>query len=108
LTTAFAVVAERLHGGSVAGIERCLARGKEAGQRRVGGSDHRRSTGRALRSRALNEDRRVAPFDAVERIEDRGVHDSPEPLARRVGGACRNQRVDEYLVPLQHLVDGDR
>ena len=50
-----------------------------------------------------NENRRVAPFDAVVRIEDRRVNDRPEPLTGGVRRIRRNERVDEDLIPVQHL-----
>jgi hypothetical protein len=49
----------------------------------------------------VNEDWSVSPLDAIERIEDRGVNDRPEPLTGRVGGIRCNERVDEDLVPIQ-------
>ena len=52
----------------------------------------------------MNKDWRVAPLDAVVRVEDRRVNDRPEPLTRRICGVRRNERVDEDLIPLQHLV----
>ena len=58
----------------------------------------------APRGAVGNENWRVAPFDAVVGVEDRGVHDRPEPLTRGIRRIRRNQRVDEDLVPLQHLV----
>ncbi len=52
-----------------------------------------------------NEYWRVASFDPVVGVEDRRVNDRPEPLTRRVRRTRRNQRVDEDLIPFQHLVD---
>jgi hypothetical protein len=45
-------------------------------------------------------------LDSVVGIEDRGVDDRAEPLTRRICGIRRNERVDEDLVPFQHLVHG--
>ena len=53
---------------------------------------------------AVDEDRFVAPLDAVVRIEDRRVHDGAEPLTRRVRGIRRDERVDKDLIPLENLV----
>ena len=53
----------------------------------------------------VNENWRVAPLDAVVRIEDRRVDDRPEPLTGGVRRICRDERVDEDLIPLQHLVE---
>ena len=52
----------------------------------------------------VNENRRVAAFDAVVGIEDGGVDNGPESLTRGIRRIGRNQGVDEDLVPLQHLV----
>ena len=54
----------------------------------------------------MDEDWRVASFDAVVCIEDRGVHDGPEPLTRGVRRIRRNERVDEDLIPVQHFRRG--
>ena len=56
----------------------------------------------------MNEDRCVAPLDAVEGIEDRRVHDRPEPLTGGVRRVRRDQRVNEDLVPIEHLIAGGR
>ena len=51
----------------------------------------------------VNEDWCVALFDAVVGIEDRRVNDRPEPLTGGVRRIRRNERVDEDLIPVQHL-----
>ena len=48
----------------------------------------------------------VSSLDPVVGVEDRGVNDRAEPLTRRICRIRRNERVDEDLVPFQHLVDG--
>ena len=53
-----------------------------------------------------NEDWCVSLFDAVVGVEDRRMNDRSEPLAGRVRRIRRNERVDEDLIPLEHLVDG--
>ena len=52
----------------------------------------------------VNEDRRVAALDAIVGVEDRSVNDRSEPLAGGVRRIGRNERVDENLIPVQHLI----
>ena len=59
-----------------------------------------------MRRSARHEDWRIASLDSVVGIEDRGVNDRAEPLTRRIRGIRRNERIDENLVPFEHLVHG--
>ena len=101
-----ALVAQRRERRRVAPVQRRLSGREQADQRRVGRSDDRCPARRAARGRVVNEHWRVTPFDAVVGIEDRRVDDRPEPLTGGVRRIRRNQRVDEDLIPLQHLVHG--
>ena len=55
-------------------------------------------------SSTVNEEWCIATVDAVQRIEDRRVHDGTEPLTGGVRRARSDQRVNEDLVPLEHRV----
>ena len=79
-----------------------------ADERGVCRGNHRGPTRCAMRRGAVHEDWRVPLLDPVVRIEDRRVNDRAEALTGRICGIGRNQRIDEDLVPFQHLVDGDR
>ena len=89
----------------IAGIQRRLSGREQADQRSVGRSNDCSSARRAAGVRTVNENWCVARLYAVVRIEDRRVNDRPEPLTRGVRGIGRNERVDEDLIPLQHLID---
>ena len=101
----FAIVAQCRQRCRIAGIQRRLSGREQADQRSVGRSNDCSSARRAVAAPCVNENWRVALFDAVVRIEDRRVNDRPEPLTRGVRGIRRNERVDENLIPLQHLID---
>ena len=106
-----AVVAERCERGRVAVTKLRRSRGKQSKERRIRGSNDSRSARRSRRNQALsvavdvlNEERRVTALDPVVGIEDRRVDDRAEALARRVRRVRRDERLDEDLVPVQHLV----
>ena len=99
-----AIVAQRRERSRIARIQRRLLRRKQAGPRSVRCSDDRRSARRAVRGLVVNENWCIALLDAVVGIEDRRVNNRPEPLTRGVRRVCCNERVDQDLIPLQHLV----
>ena len=100
----FVIVAQCRERGRIAVIERRLSRRKQPDQRRVRGGDDGGPARRAIRGPVVDEDRLVPFLDAVVRVEDRRVHDGAEPLTRGVRGIGGDERVDEDLIPFQHLV----
>src|SRR5438876_9956435 len=104
LARVVAIVAQRRERSRIAGIQRWLLGRKQAGQHGVRCSDDRRSARRAVGRLVVNENWCIALLDAVVGIEDRRVNNRPDPRTRGVRGICRNERVDEDLIPLQHLV----
>ena len=83
-------------------VEGRLLSGEQVHERLVGGLDHGSLPGRSGRRRGLHVDRRVLALDAVQRVEDRRLHDRPDPHRRRRRGLGGLERVDHRPVP-----DGD-